>query len=65
MGLKPEEKAREIIDDLLVKAGWKIQKYREMITSAHAGFAMCVYSIPQTQVKEPKVKGNNRTMVQR
>ncbi|OGW52506.1 MAG: hypothetical protein A2Y81_09080 [Nitrospirae bacterium RBG_13_43_8] len=30
MGMNPEQKARQEIDQLLEKAGWKVQDYREL-----------------------------------
>jgi type I restriction enzyme R subunit len=38
--MKPEEKAREQIDQLLDKAGWKIQDYRELNLGASLGVAV-------------------------
>jgi type I restriction enzyme, R subunit len=38
--VKPEEKAREAIDKLLVDAGWAVQDYKEMNLSASLGVAV-------------------------
>ena len=38
--MKPEEKAREQIDQLLDKAGWKVQDYRELNLGASLGVAV-------------------------
>ena len=38
--MKPEEKAREVIDQLLVDAGWAVQDYKEMDLSASLGVAV-------------------------
>ncbi len=38
--MKPEEKAREQIDQLLEKAGWKVQDYRELNLGASLGVAV-------------------------
>jgi len=35
--MEPEEEAREIIDDLLTKAGWIIQDYKELDLSKSEG----------------------------
>lgn len=38
--MKPEEEAREIIDDLLSEAGWTIQDYRRLNLGASLGIAV-------------------------
>jgi type I restriction enzyme, R subunit len=38
--MKPEEKARQEIDQLLEKAGWKVQDYRELNLGASLGVAV-------------------------
>jgi len=38
--VKPEEKARQEIDQLLEKAGWQIQDYRELNLGASLGVAV-------------------------
>ena len=38
--MKPEEKAREIIDDLLIGAGWNVQDYQHEDFSASLGIAV-------------------------
>lgn len=38
--MTPEEQAREIIDDVLEAAGWKIQDYRNLDLSAGLGVAV-------------------------
>jgi len=38
--MKPEEKARQEIDQLLDKAGWKVQDYRELNLGASLGVAV-------------------------
>lgn len=40
VGMKPEEKAREQIDQLLDRAGWKVQDYRELNLGASFGVAV-------------------------
>lgn len=40
MGMKPEEKARHEIDQLLEQAGWTIQDYRELNLGASLGVAV-------------------------
>jgi type I restriction enzyme R subunit len=44
MGMKPEEKARQEIDQLLEKAGWKVQDYREL--NLGASFGVTVREFP-------------------
>jgi type I restriction enzyme R subunit len=43
--MKPEEKARQQIDLLLEKAGWKIQDYRELNLGASLGVAVREFSL--------------------
>jgi len=43
--MKPEEKAREQIDQLLDKAGWKVQDYRELNLGASLGVAACEFPL--------------------
>ena len=43
--MKPEEKARQEIDQLLEKAGWKIQDYRELNLGASLGVAVREFSL--------------------
>ncbi len=38
--MKPEEKARQQIDQLLEQAGWKVQDYRELNLGASLGVAV-------------------------
>jgi type I restriction enzyme, R subunit len=38
--MKPEEKARETIDQLLDKAGWEVQDYRELNLGASPAVAV-------------------------
>ena len=38
--MKPEEKAREVIDQLLTDAGWAVQDYKELNLSASLGVAV-------------------------
>ena len=38
--VKPEEKAREVIDQLLIDAGWAVQDYKELNLSASLGVAV-------------------------
>jgi type I restriction enzyme, R subunit len=38
--LKPEEEARQLIDDLLSKAGWAVQNYRNLNLGASLGVAV-------------------------
>jgi len=38
--MTPEEEAREIIDDVLETAGWKVQDYRDLDLSASLGVAV-------------------------
>src|SRR5512136_2258196 len=38
--MKPEEKARQEIDQLLAKAGWEVQDYRELDLGASLGVAV-------------------------
>ena len=38
--VKPEEKAREVIDQLLTDAGWTIQDYKDLNLSASLGVAV-------------------------
>jgi len=38
--MKPEEKARQNIDQLLEQAGWKVQDYRELNLGASLGVAV-------------------------
>jgi len=35
--MRPEEKARQLIDQLLEKAGWEVQDYRELNLGASLG----------------------------
>ena len=46
MTLKPEEEAREKIDDLLVKAGWIIQDYKAF--NCGAGLGLAIREVPTT-----------------
>ena len=43
--MKPEEKARQEIDQLLEKADWKIQDYRELNLGASLGVAVREFSL--------------------
>ena len=43
--MKPEEKARQEIDQLLEKAGWKVQDYRELNLGASLGVAVREFSL--------------------
>lgn len=45
MGLKPEEEARQEIDDLLKKAGWVVQDYMSLNLGASLGVAIREYPI--------------------
>jgi type I restriction enzyme R subunit len=38
--MKPEEKARQQIDQLLENAGWKVQDYRDLNLGASLGVAV-------------------------
>ena len=38
--MKPEEKAREVIDSLLEAAGWKLQDYKDLNLGADFGIAV-------------------------
>jgi len=41
--VKPEEKARKVIDQLLVDAGWAVQDYKEMNLSCSLVFVTLVH----------------------
>ncbi len=43
--MKPEEKAREQIDQLLEKAGWEVQDYRDLNLGASLGVAVCEFPL--------------------
>jgi predicted hydrocarbon binding protein len=47
-----EEQAREIIDDVLETAGWKVQDYRNLDLSAGRGVAVRYYEIPAEVVQQ-------------
>ena len=43
--MKPEEKSRKVIDQLLEDAGWAVQDYKEMNLSASFGVAVREFSL--------------------
>jgi len=43
--VKPEEKARQKIDQLLEAAGWKVQNLRELNLGASSGVAVCEFPL--------------------
>lgn len=45
--MKPEEKARQKIDQLLSSAGWQIQDYKQMNLSAARGMAVREFQLKQ------------------
>jgi type I restriction enzyme R subunit len=45
--MKPEEKARQQIDQLLEAAGWKVQDYQELHLSASLGVAVREFPLPE------------------
>jgi type I restriction enzyme, R subunit len=45
--MRPEEKARSQIDDLLEKAGWSVQDYKDLNLSASLGVAIREFPLGQ------------------
>lgn len=43
--MKPEEKARQKIDQLLEAAGWEVQDYRELNLGSSLGVAVCEFPL--------------------